>query len=98
MLRIIKSTGFAPIAQGKLEALKEFKYKMPYYNECPVCHSTLDPGETCDCQKDKPNLDPQIKKSAGNNKGTKRKRPGTLSIPKRFLKNVNNYYKDYSNE
>lgn len=26
---------------------------MPYYNECPLCGSNLDPGESCDCQKEK---------------------------------------------
>lgn len=24
-----------------------------YYWTCPYCHSNLDPGETCDCQKEK---------------------------------------------
>lgn len=23
---------------------------MAYYNECPLCGATLDPGERCDCQ------------------------------------------------
>jgi hypothetical protein len=25
---------------------------MPYEHECPHCHSTLDPGELCDCLRD----------------------------------------------
>ena len=24
---------------------------MPYYNECPFCGGSLDPGEKCDCQQ-----------------------------------------------
>ncbi len=24
-----------------------------YYNECPFCGCNLDPGEACDCQKEK---------------------------------------------
>ena len=23
---------------------------MPYYDTCPICGGSLDPGETCDCQ------------------------------------------------
>jgi len=30
---------------------------MPYYNTCPDCGSTLDPGERCDCQKPVPYLE-----------------------------------------
>ena len=26
---------------------------MAYYNVCPNCGSNLDPGEKCDCQKEK---------------------------------------------
>lgn len=25
---------------------------MSYFRTCPYCHSNLDPGETCDCQKE----------------------------------------------
>ncbi len=24
----------------------------PYYHTCPKCGANLDPGESCDCQKD----------------------------------------------
>lgn len=24
---------------------------MPYYGTCPLCGANLDPGETCDCQR-----------------------------------------------
>jgi hypothetical protein len=27
---------------------------MSYYHICPECGATLDPGETCDCQKELP--------------------------------------------
>lgn len=26
---------------------------MPYYNECPYCGSSLDPGEQCTCRSEK---------------------------------------------
>ena len=26
---------------------------MPYYHECPDCGVFLDPGEICDCRRDK---------------------------------------------
>ena len=26
---------------------------MAYYHECPYCSGTLDPGEKCDCEKEK---------------------------------------------
>lgn len=26
---------------------------MSYYRECPYCGLNLDPGETCDCEKEK---------------------------------------------
>lgn len=26
---------------------------MAYYSVCPVCLGTLDPGEKCDCQREK---------------------------------------------
>ena len=26
---------------------------MPYYHECPDCGLNLDPGEICDCRKEK---------------------------------------------
>lgn len=26
---------------------------MAYYNTCPVCGAHLDPGEECDCEKEK---------------------------------------------
>jgi len=30
---------------------------MPYYDTCPDCGATLDPGERCDCQKPVPHLE-----------------------------------------
>lgn len=30
---------------------------MPYYNTCPNCGSSLDPGESCDCQKEREETD-----------------------------------------
>lgn len=35
---------------------------MPYYNTCPNCGSSLDPGESCDCQdeKEETNSDNQL--------------------------------------
>ena len=32
---------------------------MAYYRTCPVCGANLDPGETCDCGKER-----EVKKSA----------------------------------
>lgn len=26
---------------------------MPYYHECTYCKGSLDPGESCDCQKER---------------------------------------------
>lgn len=28
--------------------------KAHYWNQCPLCGATLDPGETCDCEKEQP--------------------------------------------
>ena len=25
----------------------------PYYHTCPICGANLDPGERCDCEKEK---------------------------------------------
>ena len=30
---------------------------MPYYNTCPNCGSSLDPGESCDCKDEKEETD-----------------------------------------
>jgi len=27
--------------------------RQTYYRTCPICHSALDPGESCDCQDEK---------------------------------------------
>lgn len=27
--------------------------RQTYHHTCPICHSTLDPGESCDCQDEK---------------------------------------------
>ena len=40
----------------------------PYYWTCPYCHSNLDPGESCDCQKynDKPPEDYKLVQKGGD--------------------------------
>lgn len=30
---------------------------MKYYNTCPECGATLDPGEKCDCKKSTPSTE-----------------------------------------
>lgn len=31
---------------------------MPYFRTCPHCGSNLDPGEKCDCQREKAKAEP----------------------------------------
>ena len=35
---------------------------MAYYHECPYCQGSLDPGETCDCQKEQKEAEKQAKR------------------------------------
>ena len=35
---------------------------MAFYNTCPYCGSHLDPGERCDCQKEKAKKEEEMKK------------------------------------
>ena len=53
---------------------------MAYWHECPECGGSLDPGETCDCQREAK----EVKRNADSNSdipslgGIKRKRGGTV--------------------
>lgn len=36
-------------------------YEKPsYYHTCPYCGANLDPGESCDCQKDNDSNSPDV--------------------------------------
>ena len=36
---------------------------MGFYKECPDCGANLDPGEKCDCRREKERTAPQAKES-----------------------------------
>lgn len=38
---------------------------MAYYHECPVCGAHLDPGETCDCEKEEALADREDRQGQG---------------------------------
>lgn len=40
---------------------------MPYYHPCPECGANLDPGEKCDCQQTKNNIQTkEVNNNVGN--------------------------------
>jgi hypothetical protein len=43
---------------------------MSYYKTCPACGSNLDPGEKCDCQQEKDELQKYILQHTDINKKT----------------------------
>ena len=42
---------------------------MAYYNVCPECGSNLDPGERCDCIREKERLRDDVRKILSVGKG-----------------------------
>ena len=44
---------------------------MAYYRTCPLCRSNLDPGEVCDCQKEKEGTAPLHRETAPGEKTPK---------------------------
>lgn len=55
---------------------------MPYYNSCPYCGSNLDPGETCDCQREKRKAEEEYKQRGGDRCGNYAK-TASRAIPRR---------------
>lgn len=47
---------------------------MAYFRECPLCGAHLDPGESCDCAKEKPLETSGGKEKQYETKGTKEAR------------------------
>ena len=75
---------------------------MGYYNECPLCGCSLDPGERCDCtekqetekqREEKPAAQKIIVKSAVKSAAKKKNRRRTFEgRPERRIYNPANYH------
>ena len=50
---------------------------MPYFRTCPHCGSNLDPGEKCDCQREKAKAEPIKRKSQRRTMATIKPRVNT---------------------